>query len=197
MTVLLDANVLIALMISEHVHHDAAEDWLSDVKSFASCPITEGSLVRMLLREGQSADTAKTVVTALAKDKRHRFWPDDLPYSDVDMSGILGHRQVTDGYLAQLARKHKGRLATFDQGLAQVHSDVVDLVASTLQPLAPLVVGEVLVEGVGEPVAGGLVEVGEGDLEVAAVLIPHQPGFVQQHALRGQIGDPIYVDDRL
>ncbi|REW13854.1 VapC toxin family PIN domain ribonuclease, partial [Mycobacterium tuberculosis] len=28
MTVLLDANVLIALVVAEHVHHDAAADWL-------------------------------------------------------------------------------------------------------------------------------------------------------------------------
>lgn len=31
-------------------------------------------------------------------------------------------------YLAQLARKRGGRLATFDRGLAQLHSDVVHLV---------------------------------------------------------------------
>lgn len=128
MTVLLDANVLIALLISDHVHHDAAEKWLAGVKSFASCPITQGSLVRMLLREGQSASTAKAVVKALAKDKRHTFWMDDLSYVDVNMDGVIGHRQVTDSYLAELARKRKGRLATFDQGLAQVHSDVVEIV---------------------------------------------------------------------
>jgi uncharacterized protein len=38
--------------------------------------------------------------------------------------------QVTDAYLAQLARTHNGRLATFDQGLAQLHSDVAELVAT-------------------------------------------------------------------
>jgi uncharacterized protein len=35
------------------------------------------------------------------------------------------HRQVTDAYLAQLARGHGGRLASFDQGLAGLHHDVV------------------------------------------------------------------------
>lgn len=45
MTVLLDANVLIALVVAEHVHHDAAADWLmaSDT-GFATCPMTQGSL---------------------------------------------------------------------------------------------------------------------------------------------------------
>jgi predicted nucleic acid-binding protein len=28
-TALLDANVLIALVVAEHVHHDAAVEWLS------------------------------------------------------------------------------------------------------------------------------------------------------------------------
>lgn len=44
------------------------------------------------------------------------------------MAGVIGHRQVTDAYLAQLARAHDGRLASFDQGLAKLHSDVVDLI---------------------------------------------------------------------
>jgi uncharacterized protein len=37
---------------------------------------------------------------------------------------VLGHRQVTDAYLAALARHHHGKLATFDKGLAALHSDV-------------------------------------------------------------------------
>jgi predicted nucleic acid-binding protein len=40
----------------------------------------------------------------------------------------MGHRQVTDAYLAELARLHSGRLATFDQGLAQSHADIADLI---------------------------------------------------------------------
>jgi predicted nucleic acid-binding protein len=44
------------------------------------------------------------------------------------MTGVIGHRQVTDAYLAHLARTRNGRLATFDQGLAKTHPDVVDLV---------------------------------------------------------------------
>lgn len=129
MTVLLDANVLIALLVAEHVHHDPAETWLGGVAGhFATCPITEGSLVRLLIREGESGDTARAILSAVAGDPRHEFWPDDLPYRDVSMSGVVGHRQVTDAYLAQLARRRDGRLASFDQGLAKLHPDVVDLV---------------------------------------------------------------------
>ncbi|MCE7008278.1 PIN domain-containing protein [Kibdelosporangium philippinense] len=128
MTTLLDANVLIALLVADHVHHDAAEDWFSSSDDhFATCPITEGSLVRLLIREGQTADNAKAILDAVKNSERHEFWPDSISYGDVPLNGVLGHRQVTDSYLAQLARSHGGRLATFDQGLAQLHSDIADL----------------------------------------------------------------------
>lgn len=129
MTVLLDANVLIALVVDEHVHHTAAENWFTgSSESFATCPITQGSLMRLLLREGQSAATAQAVVKGTAAHPRHEFWPDDVAYSDVALRGIAGHRQVTDAYLAQLARAHVSRLATFDQAMAKLHDDVVDLI---------------------------------------------------------------------
>jgi toxin-antitoxin system PIN domain toxin len=130
-TVLLDANVLIALVVADHVHHDAAEAWLAGTTDrIATCPITQGSLLRLLIREGQSAATARAVVSAVTSSPRHEFWPDGVSYGDVPMNGVIGHRQVTDAYLAQLARTHDGRLASFDQGLAKLHSDIVDLVPS-------------------------------------------------------------------
>jgi uncharacterized protein len=129
---LLDANVLIALLVSDHVHHRAAESWATGrADSFATCPITQGSLTRLLIREGQSAATASAVLAALADAERHEFWPDDISYSDVRMAGVIGHRQVTDAYLAQLARSRQARLATFDEGLAALHPDVADLIPVT------------------------------------------------------------------
>jgi len=128
-TVLLDANVLIALVVDDHVHHEAAEAWLvGGTESIATCPITQGSLVRLLLREGQSAQTAATLVAALMAMPRHEFWPDDAAFDAVSLDGVVGHRQVTDAYLAHLARVRGSRLATFDQGLAKLHPDVADLV---------------------------------------------------------------------
>jgi toxin-antitoxin system PIN domain toxin len=126
---LLDANVLIALLAAEHVHHEAAEAWLvAEDRRFATCPITEGSLVRLLLREGQTAESAQVVVSGLAAHPNHEFWPNDISYSNVSMKGVIGHRQVTDAYLAELARSRSGLLATFDQGLAKLHHDVAVLV---------------------------------------------------------------------
>ena len=129
MTTLLDSNVLVALVVVDHVHHPAAEAWLAGTSDrFATCPITEGALVRLLVREGQSTGTARAILEALAASSRHDFWADDVPYHQVHMHGVVGHRQVTDAYLAQLARRHEGRLATLDEGLAKLHDDVADLV---------------------------------------------------------------------
>lgn len=129
MTTLLDANALIALLVHDHVHHAAAENWFVGLDgNFATCPITQGSLTRLLIREGQSAEAARAVLAGTTADARHEFWPDDLPYTEVPTAGIIGHRQVTDAYLAQLARAHGGRLATFDQALAKLHSDVTEQV---------------------------------------------------------------------
>lgn len=132
MTVLLDANVLIALLVEDHIHHAAAENWFTGMsENFATCPVTQGSLVRLLIREGQSAAAARVVLSQTMASTRHEFWPDDVPYTDVPVDGIVGHRQVTDAYLAQLARAHGARLATFDQAMAKLHGDVADLVSAS------------------------------------------------------------------
>lgn len=129
MTTLLDPNVLIALVVSGHVHHDSAEAWFSAMRtSFATCPITQGSLARLLVWRGQPTESVREMVKTISGDSRHEFWPDDVSYADVELTGVIGHRQVTDAYLAQLARTRGGRLATFDQGLAQLHSDIAELV---------------------------------------------------------------------
>jgi hypothetical protein len=63
-------------------------------------------------------------VRFLVQHDRHDFWSDDVSYLDVRLEGVVGHRQVTDAYLAGLARGRGGRLATFDGGLAALHPDV-------------------------------------------------------------------------
>jgi toxin-antitoxin system PIN domain toxin len=123
-TVLLDANVLIALVVADHVHHDLVEDWFIErSEPFATCPVTQGALVRFLLRSGAGAREAVDVVRGLRAADGHEFWPDEVSYDDVDMRGVVGHKQVTDAYLAALARSRSGRLATLDRALAVLHAD--------------------------------------------------------------------------
>jgi hypothetical protein len=129
--VLLDANVLIALIVEDHVHHGPAETWFTTSGTgFATCPITQGSLMRLLIREGQSAESARSVLQEITASPQHEFWPDNASYHDIPVAGIIGHRQVTDAYLAHLARSYSARLATFDQALAKLHPDVTDLIST-------------------------------------------------------------------
>jgi hypothetical protein len=121
--------VLIALLVDDHVHHEAAENWFVGMSgTFATCPVTQGSLMRLLIREGQPAVAACAVLDGTTADPRHEFWADDIPYTEVPTRGIVGHRQATDAYLAQLARARGSRLATFDQAMAKLHHDVAELV---------------------------------------------------------------------
>jgi toxin-antitoxin system PIN domain toxin len=129
-THLLDGNVLVAIAVADHVHHAPVSGWYaSSGGPIATCPITEGTLVRFLLRAGFDAPSALGVLRAITVVERHRFWPDDVALASVSMRGVIGHRQVTDAYLAGLARRHGGRVLTLDRGFAALHGDVVDLLA--------------------------------------------------------------------
>jgi len=131
-TVLLDANVLIALVTPEHTHNEAAEGWLAALhETFATSPVTQGALVRALVRYGAAPGNAVAILTDLVGDHRHRFWPDSIGYDAVSFDGVVGHRQVTDAYLAGLTRANGGSLATFDRGLAALHPDVAQLVPTS------------------------------------------------------------------
>ena len=132
-THLVDANVLIALLIPDHEHHKAAESWMSELAEedlIASDSVVEGAFTRYAVRIGHRAAQVQYALRRVHEMPRWRFWPDDLPYADSDLSTVRGHRQVTDSYLASLARHHGGRLVTFDRALAARFPDVVDLIGS-------------------------------------------------------------------
>ena len=112
MTALLDANVLIALVVTEHVHHDAAAEWLSTFDAgFATCPITQGSLVRFLVRTGQSAAATRDVVGAIEDANRHEFWPDSISFADVEVGGVVGAMgRIVAAVFASMAEPEWSRL---------------------------------------------------------------------------------------
>lgn len=127
---LLDGNVLVALSDAAHVHHHVAVSWFMALDApFATCPITQGTLLRMLLQFKAVSDVGGAVgfLERFTAHPRHCFWADILPYASISWNGVFGQRQLTDAYLAALARHHAGRLATFDQGLAALHVDVAEL----------------------------------------------------------------------
>jgi uncharacterized protein len=63
-----------------------------------------------------------TVPQGVTAHPRHPFWPDSPAHGEVLLRGVLRHRQVTDAYLAALARHLCAKLATMDKGLAALRS---------------------------------------------------------------------------
>lgn len=128
-TFLADGNVLIALVVTDHVHHGEVTRWFVEHQPvLATCPITEGTLLRFLVRSGISASESMLVLDGLRAQPWHWFWPADLPFQMSQLDGVLGHRQITDAYLVALTKANGGRLATLDRGIAALHSDVELLV---------------------------------------------------------------------
>ena len=128
MTHLLDGNVLVAMLVADHPHHERTTSWFAETNHrVTSRPITQGTLVRILVQNGLPGPSAMRILTQFIAHPRHDFWPDSVSYEQISLAGVIGHRQVTDAYLAGLARANEGRVATLDRGLAQLHADVADL----------------------------------------------------------------------
>lgn len=128
MRALLDINVLIALLDADHVFHERAHTWwaASAEAGWASCPLTENGLVRIMCHPGYSERIRLTpsklagLLSDFAARSNHEFWPDDLSLRDTARfltDRIHGGRQVTDIYLLGLATSHQGRLVTFDESI--------------------------------------------------------------------------------
>jgi len=125
---LLDVNVLIALVDPAHVQHEAVHDWFGRVghKAFATCPITENGLLRIVghPKYPNSPGPPGAVAHALLAIRAlpgHNFWPDSISLADgtlITASLLTSPSRVTDSYLLALARANKGRLATLDHKLA-------------------------------------------------------------------------------
>ena len=83
-----------------------------------------------MLGYGMSPEQAFGILRRLLADSRHRFVPDDLSCEDRVLltERISGANNVTDHYLAALARQHGLALATFDEPLSRAFPDEPGLV---------------------------------------------------------------------
>lgn len=124
---LLDANVLVALTLSTHLHHRAAHAALrAHDGHWATTPITEAALLRLLLnprvtgRSFRPHDVMATVA-GLRNDPRWRWINDNSSLADpaIETSVLVGHQQVTDLHLVNLAARTASLLTTFDAGIAK------------------------------------------------------------------------------
>lgn len=130
MRALLDVNVILALLDFDHVSHRVAHEWWNFAKrnGWASCPLTENGVVRIMSRPDYSAPeqyTPKEVIGWLAqfaRDTDHEFWPDNVSLIDPGVfvhDRIFGPRQITDLYLLALAVQRDAVFVTFDRSITE------------------------------------------------------------------------------
>lgn len=123
---LLDVNVLIAFLDSDHLFHTKSFEWFqaNQDTGWATCPITENAALRILSHPGYSKvkrfQLPKIVgqLNEIIEKTNHQFWPDDISLLDtslVETAKILGPGQLTDIYLLAIAVKHSGCLVSFDE----------------------------------------------------------------------------------
>ncbi|MGI8426245.1 MAG: TA system VapC family ribonuclease toxin [Actinomycetota bacterium] len=121
---LLDINVLLALLDSDHADHIRARSWIDQEIShgWASCAITQNGFVRIISQPRypspiSPAEAIKLLAEAV-NTHHHEFWKCEISLLDqgiIDSTRLHGSRQVTDTYLLALATQNGGRFATFDQ----------------------------------------------------------------------------------
>ena len=120
---LLDVNVLIALLDSDHISHRVAMEWFAEhaQEGWASCPVTQNGCLRIMSNPSYpNALPVQAVMQHLAEacaEKVHEFWSDEISLLDpqiIDQTRIHGPRQLTDIYLLALAVEREARFITFD-----------------------------------------------------------------------------------
>jgi predicted nucleic acid-binding protein len=111
---LLDVNILIAAIWRDHQDQRRVEAWLRG-KQIATCPISELGFLRI-----SSGDTfplraepepCRNALSEFVQKHRCRFIPDDFSPQRI---AAESSRQFTDLYLAELAERHRMKLATLD-----------------------------------------------------------------------------------
>jgi uncharacterized protein len=124
--VLLDINVLLALAWPSHQFHASAQRWFERMgKRWASCAITQLGFVRISSNpafspHAKSPAELTELLADMTKYGKHTYLANLPALAGLDdWTTIGGHKQVTDAYLALVAKHHRKKLATFDVRLGR------------------------------------------------------------------------------
>lgn len=128
---LLDVNVLVALLVPEHQHHNSAIEWFTTEagdQGWATCAVTELGVIRVCAQlpggPWPPETTADRFLLLTAASRDYEFWPDAIPPATMaEVRTATTAKQITDRYLLGLVRRHGGRVITFDRGLTAVGGD--------------------------------------------------------------------------
>jgi toxin-antitoxin system PIN domain toxin len=120
---LLDVNVLIALMDPQHQHHQIARDFFpqAQIKGWATCPLTENGLIRILSNPAypngdHASETVREMLSGLCRLPGHQFWNKGVSLRDEKIFPRLPvSKKLTDLYLLALAISYQGKFITFDK----------------------------------------------------------------------------------
>lgn len=121
--VLLDVNVLLAILDPKNLHHEAAQTWFGAQRNgnWATCPLVQNGYVRIASQPSYGNPVSTSAAIDLLRDftahADHEFWSDSISILDPALcrsEAVRSSRRVTDIYLVALASANGGRLATFD-----------------------------------------------------------------------------------
>lgn len=128
---LADVNILLALLVVHHNHHNFAVRWFGDVapRQITLCRVVQLALIRLMGNRaimGEyviSASAAWQVVEDLLKDERVEFVAEPMQIDSVFPVMLRystpTHKLVADAWLAAFAIASSSRLVTLDSGFRQ------------------------------------------------------------------------------
>jgi predicted nucleic acid-binding protein len=124
MKYLLDVNALLAAIIQHHVSHDVVDSWVRD-KQLAVCPFSELGFLRIATHPNAynvKMTIAREALQSFMVNNRTAFIPADLP---ALRASAKKSADVTDSYLAELASRHKMKLATLGAGIDHPAAELI------------------------------------------------------------------------
>ena len=136
---LLDTNVLLALAWPNHQHHAQAHAWFAvkAKRGWATCAFTQLGFIRLSSNPAYAADAvsppdAATLLRQWTRQKGHRFWASPRADEARIYARAIGHQQVNDAWLVEVARCNSARLVTLDTRLSAhaADDDLVEIIAT-------------------------------------------------------------------
>jgi uncharacterized protein len=125
--ILLDLNVLFALAWPNHQFHAVSTRRLEVAgQRWATCALTQLGFIRLSCNPAAASSPkfpyeAACLLAAMVEDPLHVYldvlgMPSEPLTSEI-FKLVTGHKQITDAYLLNLARRHKATFVTFDRKL--------------------------------------------------------------------------------
>lgn len=127
MKFLLDVNALVAIAVTGHEFHERVAHWAmatvqaKEATTLFTCAVTEMGMLRIVVQDSAYQvpfEDGKKILASLRAHSRLRF---RFLADDADLTAlprwVRGPKQITDGHLLELAKRHDAELATLDEGI--------------------------------------------------------------------------------